>query len=242
MALVSCAIKIAKSVVIELCQPTVAQNRGDVTLRLGRVTRARPIRFIDTVVAYSIMKFCSECANPVSLRTPPDDNRPRFVCDRCGVVHYQNPKLVVGSIPVWDDGDQPCVLLCRRAIEPRHGYWTLPAGFMENGETTSDGAVRETMEEAGARIRLHELFSLLNVPHVDQVHLFYRATLLDLDYVAGPESLEVKLFSEKHMPWSEIAFPTVSNTLRFFFKDHAHVREGGSYGVHSHDLGSPGHY
>ncbi|MES2832772.1 MAG: NUDIX hydrolase [Pseudomonadota bacterium] len=188
------------------------------------------------------MKFCSECANQVSLRIPPDDNRLRFVCDRCSVVHYQNPKLVVGSIPVWDDGDQPCVLLCRRAIEPRHGYWTLPAGFMENGETTSDGAVRETMEEAGARIRLHALFSLLNVPHVDQVHLFYRATLLDLDYAAGTESLEVKLFSEKDMPWGDIAFPTVSNTLRYFFADHAKVREGGDYGVHAYDLGRPDHY
>lgn len=110
---------------------------------------------------------------------------------------------------------------------------------MENGETTSDGALRETMEEAGARIRLHALFSLLNVPHVDQVHLFYRATLLDLDYAAGTESLEVKLFSEKDIPWGDIAFPTVSNTLRFFFADHALVREGGSYGVHSHDFGRP---
>ena len=163
----------------------------------------------------------------------------RFVCENCGVVHYENPKMVVGSIPVWDDGDQPCVLLCRRAIEPRHGYWTLPAGFMENGETTSDGAARETFEEAGARVEMHELFSVLNVPHVHQVHLFYRASLLDLDYVAGVESLEVKMFSEKNIPWSEIAFPTVSNTLRFFFADHARVREGGAYQLHLHDIGRP---
>ena len=128
------------------------------------------------------MKFCSECAYPVSLQIPPDDNRERFVCANCGVVHYENPKLVIGTIPVWADGDQPCVLLCRRAIEPRYGYWTLPAGFMENGETTGEGAARETMEEAGARIELHELFSMLNVPYIHQVHLFYRATLLDLDY------------------------------------------------------------
>lgn len=185
------------------------------------------------------MKFCSECAHPVSLLTPPDDNRPRFVCEQCGVVHYQNPKLVIGSIPVWDDGDQPCVLLCRRAIEPRHGYWTLPAGFMENGETTSAGAARETMEEAGANIELHDLFSMINVPHVHQVHLFYRATLLDLNYAAGIESLEVRMFSEKDLPWSEIAFPTVSHTLRFFFEDHARVRDGGVYGVHLLDIGSP---
>lgn len=187
------------------------------------------------------MKFCSECAHPVSLQTPSDDNRPRFVCEQCGVIHYQNPKMVIGSIPVWDDGDRPLVLLCRRAIEPRHGFWTLPAGFMENGETTSDAAARETLEEAGARIRIQDLFSLLNVPHVHQVHLFYRASLLDLDYAAGIESLEVKMFSENDIPWSEIAFPTVSQTLRFFFADHAKVREGGEYALHLHDIGKPGH-
>src|SRR5271156_3753211 len=133
------------------------------------------------------MKFCSVCGHPVALSIPPGDNRERFVCASCGTVHYQNPRNVVGTVPVWDDK----VLLCRRAIEPRYGYWTLPAGFMENGETTSQAALRETQEEAGANIQLHELFSLLNVPHVDQVHLFYRATLLDLNYLAGAESLEV---------------------------------------------------
>ena len=186
-----------------------------------------------------MMKFCSECAYPVSLQIPPDDNRERFVCANCGVVHYENPKLVIGTIPVWADGDQPCVLLCRRAIEPRYGYWTLPAGFMENGETTGEGAARETMEEAGARIELHELFSMLNVPYIHQVHLFYRATLLDLDYVAGAESLEVRLFSENDIPWNEIAFQTVSQTLRYFFEDHARVREGAAYRLHLHDLGKP---
>ena len=186
------------------------------------------------------MNFCSECANPVALKVPPDDNRPRFVCDHCGMIHYENPKLVIGSIPVWDDGDQPCVLLCRRAIEPRHGFWTLPAGFMENGETTSEAAVRETLEEAGARITMHGLFSMLNVPHVHQVHLFYRANLDDLDYAAGVESLEVKLLAERDIPWSEIAFPTVSNTLRFFFADHANVRAGGKYQLHLHDIDKPG--
>ena len=186
------------------------------------------------------MKFCPECAHPLTLRIPPDDNRPRFVCDHCSVIHYQNPKMVIGSIPVWDDGDQPCVLLCRRAIEPRHGYWTLPAGFMENGETTSEAAARETFEEAGARIAMHGLFSLINVPHVHQVHLFYRASLIDLDYAAGIESLEVKLFAEKDIPWSDIAFPTVSKTLRLFFADHANVRDGGDYQLHLHDIGKPG--
>jgi ADP-ribose pyrophosphatase YjhB (NUDIX family) len=137
---------------------------------------------------------------------------------------------------VWEQGEETRVLLCRRAIEPRYGYWTLPAGFMENEETTGDAAIRETEEEAGARIELHDLFSLLNVPHVHQVHLFYRATLLDIDYAAGIESLEVKLFSEAEIPWDEIAFPTVGHTLKFFFEDLAKVRNGGSFGFHSHDI------
>jgi len=167
----------------------------------------------------SDMKFCSECAHPVSLKIPPDDSHLRFVCDRCHTIHYQNPKVVVGSIPVWDQEGKIKILLCRRAIEPRYGYWTLPAGFMENGETTSQAAMRETREESGANIELHELFSLLNVPHVDQVHLFYRATLLDLNYLAGTESLEVALFSESEIPWDEIAFLTSYHTLKFFFSE-----------------------
>lgn len=165
------------------------------------------------------MKFCSECGLPITLKIPPDDNRPRFVCESCRVVHYQNPKLVVGSIPVWSEGGETKILLCRRAIEPRYGYWTLPAGFMENGETTSQGALRETQEEAGANIELHELFSMLNVPHVDQVHLFYRATLLDLNYSAGSESLEVSLFTEKEIPWDQIAFLTSYYTLKSFLAE-----------------------
>lgn len=164
----------------------------------------------------------------------------RFVCSHCGLIHYQNPKMVIGSIPAWQQGGKTRVLLCRRAIEPRYGYWTLPAGFMENNETTADAAVRETMEEAGARIELHQLFSLLNVPHVHQVHMFYRATLLDLDYAAGPESLEVKLFSEDEIPWDEIAFLTVAHTLRFFFSDLAQAgnRRCG-FGLHTLDILKP---
>jgi ADP-ribose pyrophosphatase YjhB (NUDIX family) len=185
------------------------------------------------------MKFCSECAHPVTLQIPPDDNRPRYVCDQCGLIHYQNPKMVIGSIPVWEGDGDTRVLLCRRAIEPRRGYWTLPAGFMENNETTGDAALRETLEEAGARIELHELFSLLNVPHVHQVHMFYRATLLDLDYAAGIESLEVKMFSEAEIPWDEIAFPTVGHTLRFFFADRATLEDGGTYRFHAHDILKP---
>ena len=186
------------------------------------------------------MKFCSECAHPVSLQVPPDDNRPRYVCNQCGTIHYQNPKMVIGSIPVWDHDGDTRILLCKRAIEPRYGYWTLPAGFMENNETTSEAAARETFEEAGARVQLHELFSLLNVPHVHQVHMFYRATLLDLDYLAGTESLDVKLFSEKEIPWDDIAFPTVAYTLRFFFEDLTRVKNGGGvYMLHTRDIFKP---
>ncbi len=180
------------------------------------------------------MNFCSDCGQPVSLAIPPDDNRLRHVCAHCGSIHYQNPKMVIGSIPLWEEDGR--VLLCRRAIEPRHGYWTLPAGFMENSETTEEAALRETLEEAGARVELQGLFTLLNVPHVHQVHLFYRARLLDLDYVAGTESLECRLFSELEIPWDELAFPTVSHTLKLFFADHASHREGKAFGFHSLDI------
>lgn len=186
------------------------------------------------------MKFCSECAHPVSLAIPPDDNRLRHVCTHCGTIHYQNPRLVVGSIPVWEHAGKTSVLLCRRAIEPRVGYWTLPAGYMENGETTADAALRETMEEAGARIQLIDLFSLVNVPHVHQVHLFYRAALLDLEYAAGTESLEVRLFEQSDIPWNELAFPTIRCTLEYFFDDMDRVRRGtGNFTVHAHHVAAP---
>ena len=164
----------------------------------------------------------------------------RFVCNNCGTIHYQNPKIVVGSIPIWEQDNKIHILLCRRAIEPRRGYWTLPAGFMENEETTSDAARRETLEEAGARIELHELFSLLNVQQVHQVHLFYRATLRDLDYAAGVESLEVKMFTETEIPWDEIAFPTVDYTLRALFTDLKNIKQNdGHFNLHTHDIFKP---
>ncbi|OYY49333.1 MAG: NUDIX hydrolase [Polynucleobacter sp. 35-46-207] len=151
------------------------------------------------------MKFCSNCASPVTVKIPADDSRERHVCESCGMIHYCNPRNVVGSIPVY--GEQ--VLLCKRAIAPRHGYWTLPAGFMELGESTSAGAARETQEEAGAIVEIGPLYSLLNVPHAEQVHL------------AGEESLEVALFYEHEIPWQELAFPTVKQTLEWFFADRA---------------------
>lgn len=185
------------------------------------------------------MKFCSECAHPVALLIPEGDNRPRYVCAQCETVHYQNPKLVVGSIPVWDEDGQVRVLLCKRAIEPRHGYWTLPAGFMENAETTAEAAQRETIEEAGADIEIGNLFSMLNVAQVHQVHLFYLARLRTLSFAPGVESLEVQLFAEHEIPWDDLAFPTIRKTLELFFADSVQVREGGRFGFHSHDIVRP---
>lgn len=161
------------------------------------------------------MKYCPRCGSTVTLKTPPDDTRARHVCDVCETIHYQNPRNVVGTIPVWEDK----ILLCRRAIHPRKGFWTLPAGFLEVNESTEEGAQRETMEEAGAEVTIHSLFSLLNVTHVHQVHLFYLAQMHNDQYAAGVESLEVALFYENEIPWDEIAFPTVRKTLEWFFSD-----------------------
>jgi ADP-ribose pyrophosphatase YjhB (NUDIX family) len=186
------------------------------------------------------MKFCSECAYPVVLQIPEGDNRPRYVCAQCETIHYHNPKLVVGSIPVWEEDGQLRVLLCKRAIEPRHGFWTLPAGFMENNETTAQAAVRETEEEAGADIAIGDLFSLLNVAQVHQVHLFYLAQLRNLDFKPGIESLDVQLFAEHEIPWDELAFPTIRKTLELFFADSVQIKEsGGGFGFHTHDITHP---
>ena len=174
------------------------------------------------------MKFCSNCGSAVAKRIPPGDSLPRWVCDACGSIHYQNPKLVVGALPEWEGR----LLLCRRAIEPRYGYWTLPAGFMENGETAGDAAVRETLEEAGARIELLPPFSMISVPRVDQVHLFYRARLLDLEFKPGAESIDVALFEESKVPWKDIAFRTVGLTLKFWYAD----RAGAGFGFHAQDI------
>lgn len=162
------------------------------------------------------MKFCSACGAPVELRLPQDDNRPRHICTVCSTVHYQNPKLIVGAIPVWEDGR---ILLCRRAIEPRHGLWTLPAGFMENAETTAEAAMRETLEEANARIAISDLYSMYNLPHINQVYLLFRARLLDLNFSPGAESLEVELFAEQNIPWDQLAFRAVRLTLQQYFAD-----------------------
>jgi ADP-ribose pyrophosphatase YjhB (NUDIX family) len=174
-------------------------------------------------------KHCKACGSPVHYITPADDNRERATCTVCHTVHYENPLNVVGTLPVWEDK----VLLCRRNIEPRHGYWTLPAGFMELGETTEQGAVRETVEEAGARVELQGLYTLLNVARVGQLHLFYRARLLDTEFEPGPETIEAQLFGEDEVPWEELAFRTVKETLKHYFDD----RRQGQFTLHCADIG-----
>jgi ADP-ribose pyrophosphatase YjhB (NUDIX family) len=170
------------------------------------------------------MKFCSNCGAPVALKVPAGDTLPRYVCDHCGTIHYQNPRMVVGCIPEWEDR----VLLCRRAIEPRHGLWTVPAGYMENGETTFQGAIRETLEEANARVEIDSIYALYNIPHINQVYILFRARLLDLDVKPGAETLEVKLMKETEIPWDQIAFASVRNTLTRYYED----RRNGEYRFH----------
>lgn len=176
-------------------------------------------------------RFCSVCGHPVVRRIPPGDSRERDCCDHCGTIHYVNPRPVVGTIPVWGDR----ILLCKRAIEPRYGKWTLPAGFMEVGETTAEGALRETLEEAGARVVLGPVYTMIDVPYVEQVHIFFRAQLLDLDFAPGDESLEARLFDEREIPWNEIAFRTVAMTLRLYLQDRAR----GVFGMHTGTIAAP---
>lgn len=176
--------------------------------------------------------FCRRCGTPVEHRLPDDgDTKIRAICPACHTVHYENPLNVVGTIPYMDDK----VLLCRRNIEPRKGYWTLPAGFMELNETTGQGAERETDEEAGADITMGPLFSLVNVPHVGQVHLFYLAQLQSTTFNPGWETIEAQLFSEADIPWDEIAFRTVKVTLERYFAD----RKRGAFNIHVIDLAAP---
>lgn len=174
------------------------------------------------------IKHCRECGALVEYRVPADDNRERATCISCATIHYENPLNVVGTVPVWEDQ----VLLCRRNIEPRRGLWTLPAGFLELGETTAEGALRETIEEAGARIELLPLYTVLNVVPAGQVHFFYRARLLDTSFDPGPETIEVGMFTEAEIPWGHLAFRTVRVTLEHYFAD----RRRGNFGVHCSDI------
>ena len=172
------------------------------------------------------MNYCNQCGNTVVLEIPEGDNLPRHVCHQCNTIHYQNPKVVTGTLPVWQDK----VLLCKRAIEPRLGAWTLPAGFMENNETLEQAANRETVEEANANIKIDGLYTVFSLPHISQIYVMYRAELLDLNFSAGIESLEVKLFSEDEIPWENLAFKTIVQTLKYYFED----RKKNHFPIYSH--------
>lgn len=174
------------------------------------------------------MNFCSQCGHAVSLRMPEGDGRERYVCDNCHTVHYQNPKIVVGCLPTWGEK----ILLCRRAIEPRRGFWTLPAGFMENGETTPEGAARETWEEAQAHVNMGDLYAVFNIRHINQVYMMFRAELSNGEFGVGEESLETRLFTEAEIPWDELAFPTIARSLRYFFED----RKAGHFQFRMRDI------
>src|SRR3954465_4762974 len=170
---------------------------------------------------HCVIKFCQSCGSVVSHRIPEGDTLSRAVCDACGTIHYQNPKLVVGCIPVHGDR----ILICKRAIEPRYGLWTLPAGFMENEESAAEGAAREALEEANARVDIEDLYTVYSIPHISQVYMMFRARLLDTDVSPGVESLEVKLVREDEIPWDQLAFKMVQRTLQHFIED----RRNGSF-------------
>ena len=159
------------------------------------------------------MNYCSQCGHPVSLKIPEDDNRERYVCDDCGYIHYQNPNNVCGAI--LTRGDE--ILLCKRAIEPRYGLWTLPAGFMENNETVAEAAAREAMEEANAACGPLKLFGIFSMPYISQVYLMFHGDLTS-EVSAGPESLDVGLFRRDQIPWQELAFPVVTRSLELFYE------------------------
>ena len=174
------------------------------------------------------MKFCSDCSAPVRHGVPDGDDRLRHICDACGMIHYQNPKVIAGCIPIFEGQ----VLLCRRAIEPRQGLWTLPAGFMELGETMAEAASREAFEEAQVEVELETLYTLFSLPHISQVYAFYKARMPKARFGAGTESLEVRLFEEKDIPWDHLAFETVRRTLQLFFSD----QKSGAVKIHIEDI------
>jgi len=174
------------------------------------------------------MNYCSACGEKVSVLIPEGDNRLRHVCEHCGTIHYQNPKIVTGCIPEWENK----ILLCRRAIEPKSGLWTLPAGFMENAETNLEGAAREAREEANAEVRDMKLFTVFSIPHISQVYTFYRGVLHQGKASTGEETLEVALFDEQNIPWNELAFPVVKKTLELYFSD----REKGDFKTHCGEI------
>lgn len=176
----------------------------------------------------AIMNYCTNCGNPVRLGIPEGDDRTRHICDQCGIIHYQNPKMVVGCIPEWEDK----ILLCRRAIEPQHGKWTLPAGYLENGETVEEGACREAFEEAGVEMASMEPFALFNLAFVSQVYFMFRGPMARPDAAAGTESLSVEMFAQDQIPWNDLAFTVMRETLTRYFKDRAR----GEFSFHIGDV------
>ena len=161
------------------------------------------------------MNYCTQCGSPVIRKIPAGDNLPRHICGQCQLVHYHNPKIVAGCIPEWEYQ----ILLCRRAIEPKSGFWTFPAGFMEIGESTEQAAIRETQEEAQADVEITALHAVLSLPHIGQVYLVFRGRMLTPAYKAGTESLEARIFPLSGIPWDQIAFPVVHEALRRYVGD-----------------------
>ena len=180
------------------------------------------------------MKYCSLCGAPVAQRIPDGDHLPRFVCTACETIHYENPRIIVGCVPEYEGR----ILLCKRAIEPRLGYWTFPAGFMENGETVEDGAARECWEEACARVQIGSLLAVVNVVHAHQVHMMFRARMTSPEFAAGAESLEVGMYRPEEIPWADIAFRSIEFALRRYLSDLA----AGVEGVHLTQFDRPAWY
>lgn len=171
------------------------------------------------------MKFCSQCgSDQLAFKQPKGDNRPRFICDSCDTIHYSNPNIVTGCLPIWEDK----VLLCKRAIEPRKGYWNVPAGYMENGETVEAGAQREVWEEAEAKVNILGVLVLYSIPQINQVYIHFLGELQNLNYGVGEESLEVQLFAEEDIPWKDMAFPSSVFALKRYFED----RKSGEHRAH----------
>ncbi|MDH5473221.1 MAG: NUDIX hydrolase [Gammaproteobacteria bacterium] len=174
------------------------------------------------------MNYCSHCGSSLIYTIPDGDSLHRHVCQQCDTIHYQNPKIITGTIPEWDNK----ILLCKRAIEPRHGLWTLPAGFMENNETTIEGALRESREEANADLSNLSLFCVFSIPHISQVYMIYRGDINNGHASPGAESLDVNFFNENTIPWSEMAFPVITETLKLYYKD----KRNGIFKTHTGDI------
>ena len=174
------------------------------------------------------MNYCSICSGKVILKVPEGDNRERYVCTNCGAIHYSNPNVVVGTLPTFEDK----ILLCKRAIEPRVGLWTVPAGFLENGESLLEGAWRETKEETQAEVAMRDIFSIFNIPQINQIYVIYLANIEDNSFGPTSESLDVKLFSHDEIPWEELAFPFVPKTINHYYE----CLEKKSFKLHVEDI------